>query len=213
MKKYFFVTIMLLMVAVTGCGTAVNQSVLPNGMVVTRGERAMPFGTDYSFIRIDAPPAAPQIVELKKSYTKSEISWTGCADRKRNKDGYWQPNRRAKNIKRAEKEEHWKQEVVVGNEQAPTTFWAGGNTSTGNAAVPAALSGALLAGGMIGAASVLRPANTYVNTQSGATGGTGGSGGLGLGIGQGGAGGAGGSSSSSAAAAAAASAASAAAAD
>ncbi|MCX6720231.1 MAG: hypothetical protein NTW11_00210 [Candidatus Staskawiczbacteria bacterium] len=98
---------------------------------------------------------------------------------------------------------------VVNNNNASCVGWA-------NNAFQGAVGDALLGGGMVGAAAVLRPARTFVNggsssatggaaTGGNATGGAGGAGGLGGGGGHGGsgfatatggAGGAGGSSSS-----------------
>lgn len=221
MKATRILTVLVVVVVMMGCAGAqfVKETKLSNGALVVQGGRTGAFGTDNSFVQIvPASGSQAEKVRLEKIHTKSAISWTGCPDRKKGADGYWKPNRRAKNIKRSEQEEYWSEEVLANGQQANPSFAAFGNESTGNAAVPAAVSGALLAGGMIGAASVLRPASTNINTQSSggnATGGAGGAGGLGVGVGHGGAGGDGGSSSSSAssAAAAAASASSAAAAD
>lgn len=169
-------TAMILAMASGAVGCAgksyVNLTTLNDGTKVVQGGRTGVFGTDDSFVHV-TPPTPPAIkaeevkkVQLKRSYTRSVISWTGCPDKK--------PNPRAKNIKREEVAEESMEEVIVppasAPAQAPAAFWAGGNPSVLNLGVPAAA----IAGGMIGGAAALRPAQTNINAT-----GNGGGGGLG----------------------------------
>lgn len=184
---------------------------LKNGALLVQGGRTGVFGTDNSFVQIIPPAGEPaKVVTLKKTYRKSTSSWTGCSDLG------WKPNKGAKNIKRSELYEEENQDVLAGGNEGQATFWAGGNSSTGNILAPAVA----IAGGMVGAAAAHRPDSynsSVTNTSQGgastggnttlrsniqggnnvAQGGQGGQGGIGQG-GQGGSGGQGGAGGSSA---------------
>lgn len=181
--------VVLAMVALTGFTGCVGKNyiaepkTLDNGYTVIQGGRTGAFGTDNSFVYI-APPQVPvepvstpepKIVELKTVYTKSSTSWDNCKDAT--------PNKNAKNVKREEVEEKWVRERIVQSpiSEAPiqpqAAFWAGGNASTGNLALPAAF----IASGMVGNGAATRPDRTNIHQSGGgasssssATGGAGG---------------------------------------
>lgn len=229
--RFSVVAVLFLVFALVGCAGTKAELTKLDGYDVVQGERTGAFGTDNSFVLVVPKPKAvrtvvpktvvrtiepAKVVKLERSYKKSAISWTGCKDKK--------PNKNAKNIKREEIGESWTEDAIIPAvteteqveevvvsipQQTQPLFWAGGNPSTGNGAVSAAFQATGIALG----AALLRPdinkTNITTSSAGGAggvgeggigQGGAGGSGGIGqggAGYGYGGAGGAGGSSSSS----------------
>jgi len=170
-----FVAVLAMVFVAAGLSGCAGTNVKPTelgGFTVIQGERTGAFGTDNSFVAVVPKPVpaaqvvipdVPKTITLKKTYTKSESSWTGCPDKK--------PNKHAKNIKRHEVAEEQSEEVlnpaavpiIPAPQVAPAPmFWAGGNPSTGNVMMPALMEAAGVAGG----AALLRPSNNNVSNGS-----------------------------------------------
>jgi len=178
-KNFFGMLVVAVLLATTGCaGTnfATVKKVDGYGKVAIAG-RVGAFGTDVTAIKFipEDGEAAPVKVTLKKTHKVSSTTWTGCKDKT--------PNKNAKNIKRVESYDEVSEDVLVYPSNTQSDFYATGNPSTGNLAMPAAA----FATGMVGGAAVLRPAtsNTRINSSGGAggsaAGGAGGAGGTGNG--------------------------------
>lgn len=174
MKRIFAGLVMMVVaVVMSGCaGTNFVKQTDLDGFTVVQGGRTGAFGTDNSFVAVVPKPApaaqvvvpnVPQVLTLKKTYSKSVTKWDNCSSKK--------PNKNAKHIKREEQEETETQEVlnpaaapIVPAQQATPApmFWAGGNPSTGNVMMPALMEAAGIAGG----AALLRPGHTTVSNGS-----------------------------------------------
>jgi hypothetical protein len=184
MKKIvmFVMFVMFIATAVSLAGCQGSMYLKPTNVdgvgTVLQGGRTGVFGTDNSFVYIQpapakipvqvstpAPVSVPKVL-LEKSYTRTEDSYEqGCPSIKQRK-----------NIRHSEKKEAWTEEVLrpipfapqpqavmVPQQQPPAVFWAGGNPSVGNMALPSLF----MATGMVGAASVLRPSETNISQSGG----------------------------------------------
>jgi len=156
MRKFTKIILTLAMLAAmtltTGCAGKLYGDVktLSNGREAVMVGRTGIFGADAVAIQIvPKKDEQPQIVTLKKKYTKSMTSWTGCKDEN--------PNKNAKNIRRFKSEENWQEEVLGAQEE--TFSYATGNPSAGNSA----LGSAFMAAGIVGGAAALRPSTTSIS--------------------------------------------------
>lgn len=147
MKRSIWLFGVLVLLALSaGCaGTVAQQRTMPNGMTVTTGSKTDIAGNNNSWVHLQQPgnPNEPATLELKKEFSSSTTSWTGCADEK--------PNKSAKNIKREVHKETLLEEVINPRAQGgKASFGFGDNPGPAEMIVPSLVN----AGSRLGAAGI-----------------------------------------------------------